>query len=187
MNTTLRKTVNVCRIGIAHKDITVHVTADATQEQIDAAAIHQAANELFQDHDAQYQVTANVGVPTGSDRNQLLGLLQGLADLGFGSDAEINGGDAVDEVQGLMHSMIDPALYPDGPCPKVIYSPTESAFWHASGAEWVELDQATWYFLPPNIAQMCGDEEAVLVSLDQANALQNVGLEVGDASHEPRD
>jgi hypothetical protein len=49
-------TRTVCRTGYGHREVTVHLPANASNQEVEAAIIEEAANHEFSDSDADYEL-----------------------------------------------------------------------------------------------------------------------------------
>lgn len=144
----LEVTRSVCRIGYGFADVTVRVAIDATEPEIEAAILDEAGNYSYGERDAQYELATR---PEASSERQaidaFMGLLDCLSALGFSTDGEINGADAVDEIgdayavalQQIKGTQLEPFL---------IFSATEDGFW-SKDMGWTAVESATHYFRQP--------------------------------------
>lgn len=109
---------------------------------------------------------------TVAKEHALTALLQGLADLGFGTDRNIDGADAVDAISELFADVATRQLLGTDLEPKVIVAESQSGYW-SNHDGWGELGSATIFFRPPTSLPNIGvdDAKVILLSEAEANAL----------------
>lgn len=109
-------------------------------------------------------------------KQALLNLMQGLSDIGFGAPGRsIDGADAIDEINRLLLDTQDRILAASDIKPKIIYSPSQhgegEGFWNTHDG-WVELDEATLYYVEVSSSDM-PSQDAQLLSKEEAEAIDN--------------
>lgn len=162
--TTCAVTRSVCRTTYAHKDVTAEVPIGASESEIEEAVLDAAYNLVFKEQHAEYALsfTDPEYEAEQARRDALLNLLQGLANLGFGTDGDIPI-DAIDSVAALLDSTLK-QLQPTGALAcRLIHSESEDGFWNQSVREWLG-EEGTYHFLPSLPPGM--PEDARLVDLD---------------------
>lgn len=144
MSNTIQISRAVCRIGYSHKDITVSVENDATEDQICAAVLHAAGGEEFSEHSVEYELTFAPALQEDRSRKTLAMVLQTLADLGFGTDLPIAGADAVDAIAAIFNNL---AQHLDGTGIEIglMHSESENGFWSNTNG-WGQVSDATLLF-----------------------------------------
>lgn len=160
---TIKITRSVCRVGIGHRDIQITVPIGATDAAIRAMVLEEAANHEFAEHDAEYELTDSQGDEQGKLKTALVGLLQGLADLGFGTNLPI-GIDAIDSVQQLFTDFLDRSAGPLAVDAWVIHSESENGFW-IQDFGWGHGDDAKVYFEKPQLLSMTADARLIPYAL----------------------
>jgi hypothetical protein len=157
-------TRSVCRTGYAHKDVSAEVPVGASEADIEHAILDAAPILAFNEKHSEYSLTFSDPACKAEDtqRRALVLILQGLADLGFGTmhqDIEI---DAIDEIADLL----DTTLTMAGVSRRLIHSESNNGYWNQTFKQWVE--EGTYYFGTTLPAGMPADAKLVDLELKES-------------------
>ena len=160
---TLTLPRTVCRVGIGHRALEVSVERGATEDTIRSLVLEEAPNHVFTEHSAEYELPDCDSGKTGELKSALVGLLQGLADQGFGTDRPITI-DAIDAVQDIFRDFLQRNAESLGVYALVIHSESENGFWIRDSG-WGSGDDAQIYFERPQLAGMPSDARLIPFAL----------------------
>lgn len=136
-------TRTVVRTADSALDVTVEMPEGSTDEQIREALLDKATNMVFStEHHSDYRLLDEVGQEDGAKaESDVRWILDELVRLGFHTDEEIDGAEAVEVLKTIFEDLTGShraSLY----SPTFIYSESEMGFWSRENG-WVEIEDAT--------------------------------------------
>jgi len=161
-------TRTVCRTGYGHRNISVSLPADATEDEIKDAILDESPQHEFNEHSADYTLVDTIC--NGDERVQraMCELMSMLNSIGFGRDVSINGADAVDAVAQAYEDALS-SLSGSPISPMVIHSPSENGYW-SNDDGWGDMAGATHVFDHGVRMPMSADNDARLTFLSDVRA-----------------
>lgn len=168
---TYTVTRSVCRTGYAHKDVSAEVPVGASDEDIEHAILDAASNLAFKEQQSEYSLSFSNPAYKAEDtqRRALMTILQGLADLGFGTthqDIEI---DVIDDIAELLDTTLTTAAIPR----RLIHSESEDGYWNQTFKQWLG-EEGTYFFGSTLPAGMPADAKLVDAGLKDTFGHPNV-------------